>query len=97
MADHVHLLVGLKSTHCLADFMRKLKKSTSRWVRSELGISQFAWQEGYGAFTVSATTRDSVRRYITNQEEHHRSKSFREELIELFERAAVNYDPKYLD
>ncbi len=97
MPDHVHLLVGLKSTHCLADFVRELKKSSSAWVRSELGIGQFAWQEGYGAFTVSATSRDGVRRYIANQEEHHRKKSFREELIELLERSGVNYDPKYFD
>ncbi len=97
MPDHVHLLVGLKSTHCLADFMRELKKSTSGWVRNEIGLGEFAWQEGYGAFTVSATTRDSVRRYIANQAKHHRKRSFREELIELLELAGVNYDPKYLD
>ena len=54
-------------------------------------------EEGYAAFTVSATARSSVRRYIDNQEEHHRTKSFREELVEMLERAGVEYDPRYLD
>lgn len=54
--DHVHLLVGLKSTHCLADFMRELKKSTSAWVHDEIGLAKFAWQEGYGANSPSVPT-----------------------------------------
>ncbi len=97
VADHVHLLVGLKSTHCLADFMRDLKKASSLWVRDEMKVSDFAWQAGYAAFTVSATARESVRQYIANQEEHHRTQTFREELIAFLERAGVEYDPKYLD
>ena len=56
--DHVHLLIGLKSTHCLADFMRKLKKASSLWVHETIGLPSFVWQEGYGAFTVSATARE---------------------------------------
>ena len=97
VTDHVHLLVGLKATHCLADFMRELKKASSVWVHDEIRLDSFAWQEGYAAFTVSATARDAVKSYIANQEEHHRVKSFREELIEMLERAGVEYDPKYLD
>ncbi|MBI3737088.1 IS200/IS605 family transposase [Candidatus Sumerlaeota bacterium] len=97
VADHVHLLVGLKATHCLADFMRELKKASSVWVHQEIAIRAFAWQEGYGAFTVSATARDAVRRYIGNQEQHHRVKSFKEELVEMLEQAGVKYDPRYLD
>ncbi len=93
-ADHVHLLVGLKSTHCLADFMRELKKATSIWVHDEIGLREFAWQEGYGAFTVSPNARPGVKQYITNQEEHHRQKTFREELAELLDRAGVEYDRK---
>ena len=97
VADHVHLLVGLKATHCLADVMRELKKASSTWVHEEIGLRSFAWQEGYAAFTVSATSRDGVRHYIANQEEHHRVKSFREELIEMLNKAGIEYDPKYLD
>jgi REP element-mobilizing transposase RayT len=97
MADHVHLLVGLKATHCLADFMRELKKASSVWVHDEIGMRPFAWQEGYAAFTVSASARTAVQRYIANQEEHHRRKTFREELVELLEKAGVEYDAWYLD
>ena len=97
MADHVHLLVGLKATHCLADVMRELKKASSVWVHEQVGVPFFAWQEGYAAFSVSATSREAVRHYIANQEEHHRVKSFREELIEMLDKAGVEYDPRYLD
>jgi putative transposase len=96
-ADHVHLLVGLKATHCLADFMRELKKASSAWVHDQIGLRRFAWQEGYAAFTVSATARAAVQRYIANQEAHHRKRTFREELVELLEKAGVEYDARYLD
>lgn len=95
--DHVHLLVGLKATHCLADVLRELKKASSVWVHEQIGLASFAWQEGYAAFTVGATARGSVRQYIAHQEEHHRAKSFREEVVEMLERAGIEYDPKYLD
>jgi REP element-mobilizing transposase RayT len=97
VADHVHLLVGLRATHCLADVLRELKKASSVWVREQIGLGSFAWQEGYSAFTVSATAREGVRRYIAHQEEHHAHQSFRDELIELLAKAGVEYDPKYLD
>ena len=95
--DHVHLLVGLKATHCLADVMRELKKASSVWVHEQVGVPAFAWQEGYAAFTVSATAREAVKHYIADQDEHHRLKSFREELVEMLNKAGVEYDPKYLD
>jgi REP element-mobilizing transposase RayT len=95
--DHVHLLVGLKATHCLADFMRELKKASSAWVHEEMGVRAFAWQEGYAAFTVSATSREGVQAYIANQEEHHRRESYRDELVAMLEKAGVEYDPRYLD
>lgn len=97
VADHVHLLVGLKPTHCLSDFMRELKKSSSSWVRQTIGMPEFAWQEGYAAFTVSPSARDAVRDYIDRQEEHHRRQTFREELVELLRKSGVAYDERYLD
>jgi len=96
VADHVHLLVSLKPTICLSDFMRELKKSSSIWV-SEAHCPNFRWQEGYAAFSVSASAREGVRAYIANQEEHHRVKSFQEELVEFLEKSGVEYDPRYLD
>ena len=97
VADHVHLLIGLKATHCLADVMREFKKASSAWVHEGIGLRSFAWQEGYAAFTVSATARDGVKHYLAHQEEHHRVKSFREELVEMLNQAGIEYDPKYLD
>jgi len=96
MADHVHLLVSLKPTACLSDFMREFKKSSSSWVK-ESKAQNFQWQEGYAAFTVSASAIKTVQQYIANQEEHHRVRSFREELVELLDKSGVAYDLRYLD
>jgi REP element-mobilizing transposase RayT len=97
VADHVHLLVGLRSTHCLADFMRELKTSSSAWVHEQIGAESFAWQEGYAAFTVGATARQAVRRYISNQEEHHAQRTYRDELLGMLDRAGIEYDPRFFD
>jgi Transposase and inactivated derivatives len=96
-ADHVHLLVGLKATHCLADVLRELKKASSRWVHDEINLAAFAWQEGYGAFSVSPPARPGVQRYIANQEEHHRTKSSKDELHEMLVKAGIEYDPNYFE
>ena len=95
VADHVHLLVGLRATHCLADFMQELKKATSVWAKDN-HEPQFAWQEGYAAFTVSQTHVDSVKGYIRTQEEHHRQSDFVEELKRFLEKNGVEYKPEYL-
>ncbi|HYM62794.1 MAG TPA: IS200/IS605 family transposase [Thermoanaerobaculia bacterium] len=94
--DHVHLLVDLKATHCLADVLRDIKKPTTDWVRKEIGSIKFTWQEGYGAFTVSASNVAAVRRYIENQAEHHRRRSFQEEYCQILEKHGVAYDERYL-
>ena len=96
VADHVHLLIGLRATVCLADVVRDVKAVSSRWVHDEIDERMFAWQEGYGAFTVSASQRESVRGYIARQEEHHRKRTFQEEYIELLKRSGVEYDERYL-
>lgn len=77
--------------------MRELKKTSSVWVHEQIGLRNFAWQEGYAAFTVSATSREAVRQYISTQEEHHRVRPFREELVAMLRKAGIEYDPKYLD
>jgi putative transposase len=77
--------------------MRELKKASSIWVHETIGDAAFAWQEGYAAFTVSATARPAVRRYIGNQAGHHRVKSYRDELVGMLQMAGVEFDPKYLD
>ena len=77
--------------------MRELKKASSVWVHKQVGHGAFSWQEGYAAFTVSATAIDAVTKYIDNQKEHHRVKSFREEMMEMLKMAGIPYDSKYLE
>lgn len=97
VADHVHLLVGLRATHCLADVMRELKKAASIWVHEQIGLHTFAWQEGYAAFSVSAPSRPAIQQYIANQEEHHRTQSSREELLKMLVKSEIEYDPRYFE
>ena len=92
VADHVHALIGLKPTHCLSDFVRELKKASSVWAATH-HEQQFQWQEGYSVFTVSASMMEAVRQYIAAQEEHHRQRTFEQELSELLEKHQVQYDP----
>lgn len=94
--DHVHLLVGLKATHVLADVVRELKKASTSWVREEIGLRDFAWQEGYAAFTVGWREREIVRGYIDAQEEHHGSRSYAEEVVVLLNDHGVDFDLKFL-
>lgn len=94
--DHVHLSVGLKATHCLADIMREIKSESSRWIRQELRLPVFAWQEAYGAFTFAGKDLPPVCAYALKQEEHHRAKTFQEEYVELLRRGMVEYDDRYL-
>lgn len=94
--DHVHLLVGLKSSHRLDYFLRDVKADSSGWVHREIGKRTFAWQKGYAAFSVSPSDLDAVKRYILNQEEHHRSKTFQEEYLELLKANGIEYDERYL-
>jgi len=93
--DHVHLLVGLKTTDSPADVVRELKKASSIWVAKN-HESRFGWQEGYAIFSVSGTHLNSVRNYIVRQEDHHRKVPFADELKRLLDKNKVVYDPKHL-
>jgi REP element-mobilizing transposase RayT len=81
--DHVHLLVGLNSSHRLDYFMRDLKADSSEWVHKEIGTRRFGWQKGYGAFSVSPSNIEGVSRYVRSQEQHHQRRTFQEEYLEL--------------
>lgn len=93
--DHVHLLIGLKPTHRLSDLMRELKSSSSEWMNKEKR-KKFAWQTGYGAFTVSPSGIDNVKNYILHQAEHHQRKTYREEYVELLKLSKTDYDERFL-
>lgn len=94
--DHVHMLIDLRPTHVIADVVRDVKRSSTDWIREHAGLKNFQWQEGYGVFTVGWRERDAIKAYIAGQEQHHGRIGFREELIEILNEAAVEYDPKYL-
>ena len=86
-ADHVHLLVGLRATHSLAPFVQDIKQTSSRWIHETIGVKNFAWQPGYGAFTVSVSNCDAVQKYIASQAEHHRTKTFQERICDVSQKA----------
>ena len=96
MPDHVHCLVRLPARKAVSDIMRVLKSDSSRWVNQRRPQDRFAWQTGYGGFTVSESQVEKVRRYIQTQEEHHRKASFKEEVVSLLEKHNVEYNEQYL-
>jgi REP element-mobilizing transposase RayT len=91
MEDHVHMLIQLPPTLSLSDAVLEIKTSSSRW----MGRS-FAWQRGFGAFSVSASNVDAVVRYIQRQDAHHRKMSFDDEFIALLKKHGVEFDPNYV-
>ncbi len=93
--DHLHLLIGQKTNQCVADLVRELKKASTNWMKNKQ--SNFSWQEGYGAFSVSPERIPKVRKYIENQVEHHRTKTFREEYLEMLRFAGISFDEDLLD
>ena len=96
VADHVHVLIGLRATHCLADVIREIKKVSSRWVHEQRSVPDFSWQEGYGAFTVSRSNIAGVRRYIATQEEHHQRQPFESEYLALLKKHEIEFDKRFL-
>jgi REP element-mobilizing transposase RayT len=90
-ANHVHLLFVLPATSCLATAVQKLKGSSSRWLGQ-----RFSWQEGYGAFSVSPSQVPAVKKYIGNQEIHHRKRSFEEEFTALLRNCGIKYDEHFV-
>jgi putative transposase len=92
--DHLHLLIQVPPDLALAKAIAAIKASSSRWA-SEEGC-KFAWQQGYGAFSVSASAVPTVDRYIQNQEQHHRKMDFEAEFLALLRKHGLQFDPKYV-
>ena len=88
--DHVHLLIELTTNDSVSHVISILKANSSRWIHDEIGIRDFQWQRGYAAFSVSQSIAPRVERYIAQQEEHHRKKTFREELSEFFKANGIS-------
>ena len=95
IADHVHMLIVLPPNVSVSDAMRFVKANSSRWMKERFG-KPFAWQKGFGVFSVSRSGVDAVAKYIRDQEIHHRKFDFRTEFVSLLEKNGVEYDDKYL-
>ncbi|HOC30854.1 MAG TPA: IS200/IS605 family transposase [Armatimonadota bacterium] len=95
--DHIHILFYLGRTIAISDLVKEVKIASSRWIKTQgtewLG---FAWQGGYGAFSVSEHYVETVRAYIAGQKEHHSRNSFQDEMLSLLERHGVEYDERYV-
>jgi REP-associated tyrosine transposase len=95
--DHVHLLCRLSKTCSVADLVRELKRESSKWLKTKsTELSDFHWQDGYGAFSVSPDRVEKVREYIAGQEEHHRAESFQDELRRLLRLSGLEWDERYV-
>ncbi|MEX2168436.1 MAG: IS200/IS605 family transposase [Pirellulales bacterium] len=96
MPDHIHLLLSLPRTLSVADVVRLIKSNSSGWVHQQFGKPDFGWQDGYGAFAVSYSNIDQVKSYISNQEDHHRKTSFKEEFLQFLRRHELEWDERYI-
>lgn len=97
MSDHVHLFIGLRPSMAIADLVRDIKNNASGFVNDRrLVKGKFAWQDGYGVFSYGHSQIDAVYKYILNQEQHHKNKTFKQECLEFLEKFEVPYDERYL-
>jgi putative transposase len=93
--NHLHILLSLQATIPLAKAVQLVKGASSRWMNEE-HTQDFAWQEGYGAFTVGISQKDDTITYIRSQAEHHRKRSFEEEFLAFLKKHGVKYDPQHV-
>jgi putative transposase len=97
VADHVHILFGWRTDEAIATLVRHLKANSSRWIHDTFpSLRSFAWQEGYSIFSVSQSQVAIVQNYIRKQEDHHRVKTFREELLAFLRAHAIEFEEKYV-
>ena len=94
MEDHIHLLLQFPATVVISEAIKTIKANSSSWMSDEIG--QFAWQQGYGAVSVSKSNMAAVMTYIQNQERHHRKMTFEEEFIAFLKKHGIEFDPKYV-
>ena len=95
--DHVHLLTKLRPDRAVSDVLRELKASATGWMHDVFpALKDFCWQRGYGAFTLSQSHVESVRRYVSGQKEHHEKISFHDEFIEFLKVNGIEYDDRFI-
>ncbi len=96
VADHVHLLARFGRTITQAEWVKELKRVSNLWLHQEIGLSKFQWQGGYADFSVSQSNLNEVKKYIENQEEHHRRMSFQDEVRILLRKHEIDWDEAYI-
>ena len=95
--DHLHMLIGFGTTMSISDFMEEVKSIASKFINEKAWIKgKFEWQRGYGVFSYSRSQINNDAKYIMNQQEHHKRKTFREEYLEFLKKFEIEYDEKYL-
>ena len=97
MPNHIHLLIGTKPNCNLSDLVRDIKANSSKWINeNKFVLGKFEWQTGFGAFTISQSGINKVIKYIKDQEEHHKIKSFKEEYIDFLKGYKIDFEDKYI-
>ena len=97
MPDHIHFFIGMKPSCCLSDLVREIKKSSNDFIKEKKFTKfKFRWQEGYGAFSYSHSNLDNVIKYIMNQKEHHKTKTFKEEYMQFLKKFEIEFKDEYL-
>ena len=95
--DHLHILCVMSKNIALAKLVEEIKRHSSRWIKTvDIRYKQFAWQSGYGGFSVSPSLHDKTKQYIQNQEEHHKKMSFKEEYIFFLNEYGIEFNEDYL-
>jgi putative transposase len=98
VADHVHILASLPATLSVAKAIQLLKGNSSKWIHETFPkLADFAWQEGYGAFSIGISGIEATVAYVRNQEEHHRKRTFREEFVAMLRKHGLDYEERMFD
>ncbi len=93
--DHVHLLVSLSKNIAVAELLLDVKRDSSSWMKTR-DVARFGWQDGYAAFSIGQSQVEDLKRYLSRQKEHHKTKTFQEELLEFLRKYGIAYDERYL-
>ena len=97
VANHIHIFIGYQPHQLIPDLLQDIKGSSSGWINQKgFTTSKFNWQEGYGAFSYSHSQIDRVVKYIMNQEQHHKKKTFKAEYLELLNKFNIEFDERYI-
>jgi REP element-mobilizing transposase RayT len=94
--DHTHLLLSLPSSIAIATAMREIKSASSHWMHENCTLPAFAWQDGYGAFSIGTAQIEATSAYIANQAEHHRKRDFQSEFLAILKKHGIAYDPRFV-